>query len=280
VTPSFNQGAFLEQTITSVLDQGYPNLEYFIVDGASSDDSLEIIRRYEKHLTKWISEPDRGPGHALNKGFDMATGDIFAWLNSDDYLLPGTLKRVADIWRETGVDLIYGDDLHVDEFSNVIDAGMLPAMPPRALMLFAMGCLHQESCFWSAAAHRRTGHISEDLFPGFDLDWFLRLSALPNFSSIYIRAPLAVARAHANQNIAALRAPGDNSAKRQVARARSAFIRTHRIPIWRLVAGAAYYGTWRRLHEAYVRRLGWKYVLHAPHFNTIRRMANFRSHDQ
>lgn len=96
VTPSFNQGQFIEQTIRSVLMQGYPNLEYMIFDGGSSDGSVETIRKYENHLAYWQSEPDRGQSHAINKGFKRSTGQIICWLNSDDYFLPDTLKTVAE----------------------------------------------------------------------------------------------------------------------------------------------------------------------------------------
>src|ERR1051325_5477052 len=89
VTPSFNQGRFLEETILSVLNQNYENLEYIIIDGGSSDDSVDIIRRYERHLACWISEPDRGQVHAINKGIERITGDMAAFINSDDVYLPG-----------------------------------------------------------------------------------------------------------------------------------------------------------------------------------------------
>src|SRR5687767_918810 len=95
VTPSYNQGHFLEETITSVLDQKYPNLEYFVVDGGSKDNSVEIIKKYEQHITWWVSEKDRGQPHALNKGFERATGDVYGFINSDDCLLPGCLNYVG-----------------------------------------------------------------------------------------------------------------------------------------------------------------------------------------
>jgi glycosyltransferase involved in cell wall biosynthesis len=95
VTPSYNQARFLEQTILSVLNQGYPNLEYIIMDGGSTDSSVEIIKNYEKWLTYWVSEPDRGQSHAINKGFSKASGEIYTWLNSDDYLLKDALRNVA-----------------------------------------------------------------------------------------------------------------------------------------------------------------------------------------
>src|SRR4051812_20683804 len=99
VTPSYNQGHFLEQTIQSVLDQNYPNLEYIICDGGSKDQSVEIIKKYEKHLAYWCSEKDRGQSHAINKGFERATGDIYAYINSDDFFHPGAFDRVAETWQ-------------------------------------------------------------------------------------------------------------------------------------------------------------------------------------
>src|ERR1700682_3938734 len=95
VTPSFNQGPFLERTIRSVLDENYPALEYIIVDGGSTDESVAIIKRYERHLAYWVSEPDAGQSNAINKGLNRATGTILTWLNSDDYYMPGTLDSIA-----------------------------------------------------------------------------------------------------------------------------------------------------------------------------------------
>src|SRR5215471_18738850 len=96
VTPSFNQGQFLEETIVSVLDQNYPNLEYIIIDGGSTDESVEIIKRYEKHLAYWISEKDRGQVHAINKGIEKTTGDVFGLINSDDLYLPGAFSTIGE----------------------------------------------------------------------------------------------------------------------------------------------------------------------------------------
>ena len=99
VTPSYNQGRFIEETIRSVLQQGYPNLEYMVIDGGSSDESVEIIKKYAPWLTYWVSEKDRGQSHAINKGMARATGEIVAWLNSDDLYLPLALSRVANAWE-------------------------------------------------------------------------------------------------------------------------------------------------------------------------------------
>ena len=109
VTPSFNQAAYLEQTMRSVLEQNYPNLEYIVVDGGSTDGSVDIIRKYEHRLSYWVSERDRGQTHALNKGFGRATGEILAYLNSDDYYLPGALEGVANYMRvHPDVALVHG----------------------------------------------------------------------------------------------------------------------------------------------------------------------------
>ena len=108
ITPSFNQAQFLEQTIDSVLSQGYPNLQYIIIDGESDDGSVEIIKKYEKHLSYWISEPDRSQSHAINKGLQRVGGDVVNWLNSDDCLEPGSLKVIAENFSDPSVNVVIG----------------------------------------------------------------------------------------------------------------------------------------------------------------------------
>lgn len=100
VTPSYNQGQFIEQTILSIINQGYPNLDYIIIDGGSTDNTVEIIKKYEKHLSYWVSEPDRGQAHAINKGLEKCTGDLFNWINSDDYLEPGSLFELGKQFKK------------------------------------------------------------------------------------------------------------------------------------------------------------------------------------
>src|ERR1051325_5944309 len=101
VTPSFNQGIYLEETIRSVLDQNYPNLEYIVIDGGSTDDTVEIIQRHQRHLAYWVSEKDSGAADAIAKGFRRSTGSILAYLNSDDTYLPGALHTVARVFTES-----------------------------------------------------------------------------------------------------------------------------------------------------------------------------------
>src|SRR5438067_5112001 len=114
VTPSYNQGRYLEEAILSVLGQGYPDLEYLVMDGGSTDGSAEIIQRYDGDLAYWVSEPDGGQAAAINRGFEKATGDVLCWLNSDDMHLPGTIAWVAGHLRRGEPDLVFGDCVHID----------------------------------------------------------------------------------------------------------------------------------------------------------------------
>src|SRR5882672_3579012 len=121
VTPSYNQGSYLEKTILSVLDQEYPNIEYIVIDGGSTDNSVDIIKKYEKHLKYWVSEQDRGQSNAINKGFSHATGDLLAWLNSDDYYMPGALWTLATMaMANPEASAFVGTGRVVDETGNIL----------------------------------------------------------------------------------------------------------------------------------------------------------------
>ena len=122
ITPTLNQAGFIDQTISSVLGQGYPDLEYIIIDGGSTDGTVDLIRKHERHLAYWVSEKDAGQSNAINKGLKRATGDIIAYINSDDYYLDGAFKRVADAYRENpDIDLWYGRCRIVDQFGAKVD---------------------------------------------------------------------------------------------------------------------------------------------------------------
>lgn len=175
VTPSYNQGAFLGQTIASVLGQLYENLEYIVMDGGSTDDSVEIIRRHESQLAFWASERDSGQAQALNKGFARATGDILCWLNSDDFLLPGVLHEVARLLTEQD-GLIYGDCLSFAQRGNRARVNRPPAHDIELLKI--VDYIVQPSSFWTRNLWEKTGPLNEELHYAFDWDWFLRASAL------------------------------------------------------------------------------------------------------
>ncbi len=117
VTPSYNQGQYIEQTIKSVIDQDYPNLEYIIIDGGSTDETVSIIKKYEQHLAYWISESDSGQTNAINKGFEKCTGEIFNWINSDDYYEPGVFEKIADLFtKHPTVNVVCGKEWNfIDE---------------------------------------------------------------------------------------------------------------------------------------------------------------------
>ncbi len=186
VTPSYNQAGTLEETIRSVVLQNYPNLEYLVIDGGSTDGSEDIIRKYEQAITYWVSEKDRGQSHAINKGWQRATGELITWLNSDDYLVEGTLEQVAHVYRQqqgktTG--LIYGR-------ANIIN--------PRGELLRTVGepfdlafslknlidLFPQPSVFVTKESLDQTGLVDEEMHYAMDFDLFLRIALL--FPTIFV----------------------------------------------------------------------------------------------
>jgi len=172
VTPSLNQGKFIEETIRSVLLQGYPDLEYIIIDGGSTDNSLEFIKKYEKWLSSWISEEDKGQSHAINKGFAKATGEIFAYINSDDLYEPGAFKLVAPLFRQKKDVLVAGECVIFDE-QGVRDIYM-PFWPQNLNLLLTKCPFAQPASFWHSGVILKTGGMDESLKFCFDMEFFLR----------------------------------------------------------------------------------------------------------
>lgn len=175
VTPSFNQATYLERTICSVLDQGYANLEYIIIDGGSTDGSVDIIRKYADRLAYWVSEPDRGQAHAINKGLQRATGEWAAWQNSDDVFYPGAFDQLSKMAAtKPGADLIIGNMNLIDKDDRLLRDIKYVRPTYRGLLAEGM-VLTNQAAFWRRGLHDKLGYLDEDLDCGFDYDWFLRV---------------------------------------------------------------------------------------------------------
>lgn len=178
LTPSLNQARFLEETLQSVLGQDYPNLEYLIVDGGSTDGSLEIIQHHASQFAWWVSEPDQGQTDALNKGFSHARGEIFAWLNSDDTYLPGAISAaVSSLQAHPEAALVYGDANLVDEQGQLI--GRFPSRQTNLRRLLR-GSVHipQQAAFFRAAHWNQVAPLDPSFQFAMDYDLWVRLAKL------------------------------------------------------------------------------------------------------
>lgn len=183
VTPSFNQGQFLEQTIRSVLLQNYPNLEYIVMDGGSTDNSVEIIKKYEKYITYWTSEKDNGQADAIYRGFERATGELIGWLNSDDLLLPGALISIGEYFTEhPGTELIIGGCLQIDENGHLVRGKK--GMPRFNLgrnatfsdVLWTDSSFYQPATLWRRDIFFEIGGFDQSLYFCFDRDMYFRFT--------------------------------------------------------------------------------------------------------
>jgi glycosyltransferase involved in cell wall biosynthesis len=201
VMPSFNQAQFLEQAVLSVINQDYPNLEYIIVDGASSDGSVEIIQRYEPQLSWWVSEPDKGQSDAVNKGWKKATGEIIGWLNSDDVLLPGAVSRMVDAFCVTPeMGLIYGDVFSIDTVGEIFNIMTFDDWDLEDLMAFAI--ISQPGVFMRQDVLEDVGYLDAEMH--FLMDTHLWLKMVQLAPMRYLPGPVAAARYHpAAKNVGA-----------------------------------------------------------------------------
>lgn len=195
ITPSYNQGQFIEETILSILGQNYPNLEYIIIDGASTDATLEVIKKYQENIDIVISEKDLGQSDAINKGFRLAKGEIICWLNSDDVFTDNALISIADIYINEGFDFLYGDGIKKYEYglmkgrSKLIKIGLL-----KKDELTYRDPLQQPSTFWSYSVLRKVGLLDESLHYAFDWEFFARISK--SFKLKYHAQALSIYRIH------------------------------------------------------------------------------------
>lgn len=190
ITPTLNQGKFIERAIRSVLDQGYENLEFMIVDGGSTDETLEIIKRYEDRLTWWVSEPDEGQTHAIGKGLARATGDVIAYLNSDDYYLPGAFEKAIAALEGSNASWVAGAAINVDEYDRPgpgREAPVWTPLPPERFERFPRGrhwwivhpwVVPQPSSFWRRELFERYGGFRRDMHFAFDAEFMIRLALL------------------------------------------------------------------------------------------------------
>ena len=200
ITPSYNQAKYLEQTILSVLNQDYPRIEYTVMDGASTDGSVDIIKKYAGKLTYWESVKDKGQADAINKGFNRATGEIIAWLNSDDYYLPGAVSAAVKVFEENpDVVLVYGNMLAVDENGQTFNTLTYKQLTLEDLLCFQI--IGQPAVFMRRSALQRTSGL--DLTFHFLLDHLLWIKIAKQGKMLHVNQTWSAARYHAEaKNVA------------------------------------------------------------------------------
>jgi glycosyltransferase involved in cell wall biosynthesis len=166
VTPSYGQGQFIEETIRAVLLQGYPDIEFIIIDGGSQDNTVEVIKKYEPFIAYWVSEKDRGQSDAINKGFTKATGEIYYWLNSDDFLQKNIFPLVSQEFKTNSeIEVLYGNCYYIDEQSKLTDHGkggqlyFTEQYSKEALLI--SNIIAQPTAFWRATVWSRFGSVKE-----------------------------------------------------------------------------------------------------------------------
>jgi glycosyltransferase involved in cell wall biosynthesis len=184
VIPSFNQGGFIEETIRSILLQGYPNIELIIIDGGSHDNSKEIIQEYQKWISYWVSEPDKGQSHAINKGFKQCKGEVISWQNSDDIFFPGSFHNaIKEFDKDKKIDIVIGNINLIDVCSKILREKKF-TRPNYFSALYEGMVFSNQAAFWRSSLHRKVGLVDESLHYAMDYDFFLRLLKYGNSKHI------------------------------------------------------------------------------------------------
>ena len=180
VTPNFNMASYLAKTIDSVISNLGPGDKYYIVDGGSTDGSLDVIKKYEKYITGWISESDRGYADAIGKGFLKADTDFQCWINSGDLLMPSSINYARELFKDKSVDFIYGDDFYIDDDDRLIQVSNGYVKNFQEMMLFGGWTPLQDACFWRTSLYEAAGGIDYKKKYAADYDLFLKMSLIGN----------------------------------------------------------------------------------------------------
>jgi len=209
VIPSYNQGQFIEDCLNSILIQKKDvELEIIVIDGDSDDQTLDVIRKYDAEINYWVSEPDNGQSHAINKGFKQATGDIICWLNSDDYFLPGSLKKIQKTFEgNSNVSLVYGDMNWVDVKKNFLRTQKGTRFNIDEL-IWDYCYIPQPSTFWLKNIYTTVGGVSEDIVCAMDYEYWVRIYKA-GFDFLHVPTTFSCMRSYPEQKNKRLRSVSD-----------------------------------------------------------------------